>query len=68
MPQEERELTFHVAITGPTSLREYSVRVRLPEGALVRDVAEHAINVMGAAAEMGFALLDAAFSRRDHRL
>lgn len=66
MAEREDEVIFHVAITGPKGLRQYEVRVVRPSGARASDFHEHAMNVMGAAIEMGFALLDAAFRRSDH--
>lgn len=48
--------------------REYRVRVRPPKGTRPLDFVEHAINVMGSAIELGFSLLDAAFTRNDHRV
>ena len=65
----EREvIEFHIAISGGRASRQYKVRIPMPVGTNTRDFAEHCINVLGASVEVGFALLDALFSRTDHRV
>lgn len=65
---QERVIEFSVTIASNRMAREYRVRVRPPKGTRPLDFVEHAINVMGSAIELGFSLLDAAFTRNDHRV
>jgi len=57
-----------ITIAGPRLAREYRIRVQIPDSTRPLDFVEHTINVIGSSVELGLALLDAAFTRNDHRV